>query len=97
MNLQFVLKIIKNRYFITLVVFLIWLIFIDHNNLMKRYDMIQENKKLKETKKEYKQKILETREAANAMDKKEYIEKIAREKYMMKKENEDIYIVTEKE
>lgn len=57
--------------------------------------MLQENKKLKETKKEYKQKINETREAAKAMDKKEYIEKIAREKHMMKKEKEDIYIVTE--
>jgi cell division protein FtsB len=80
-----VLHIIKNRYFITLFGFLVWLIFIDHNNLVERHKMYKEHKKLLETKREYKQKIIETREAAKAMDNKEYIEKIAREKYMMKK------------
>lgn len=95
MNFTRLIHIIKNRYFITLFGFLIWLIFIDHNNLVDRQKMYTEHKKLLETKREYKQKIQETREAAKAMDNKEYLEKIAREKYMMKKEKEDIYIVTE--
>ena len=95
MNGTRILQFIKNRYFITLFVFLVWLIFIDHNNLVDRQKMYKEHQKLQETKREYKQKIKETRNAAKAMDNKDYLEKSAREKYLMKKEKEDIYIVTE--
>ncbi len=90
-----IIEIIKNRYVITGVLFIIWLGFIDHNNLIERRKINKENQKLFEIKEEYKNKIDETNDAMKALDDEEYLEKLAREKYLMKKKNEDLYIVTE--
>ena len=90
-----IIEIIKNRYVITGILFIIWLGFIDHNNLIERSKINKEIKKLSEIKEDYKQKIDETNDAMKALDDEEYLEKLAREKYLMKKKNEDLYIVTE--
>lgn len=95
MNKGKILEIVRNRYFYTLFIFLIWLGFIDHNSLTERVKMHRENEKLKDLKQTYLKNISETEEQMKAMEEKEFLEKLAREKYMMKKDNEDIYIVTE--
>ncbi len=90
-----ILAIIKNRFFYTFLVFIIWLSFIDHNSLVKRIKMQSENTKLKQLKKSYIQNIKHTNEEMKALEDTAFLEKLAREKYLMKKEKEDIYIVTE--
>ena len=85
---------IKNKYIITIVFFLVWMIFFD----MKDWALISSRKdKLKELQKSEQhltQKIAETRKELDLLKTSaETIEKYAREKYLMKKDNEDLYIV----
>lgn len=75
--------------------FVVWEIFFDNDNLIHQYKMYRENNKLQETKADYKQKIIDTQKEINALDDEGYIERVAREKHLMKKDNEDIYIVTD--
>lgn len=75
--------------------FLVWILFIDRNSVLKRHRLNQEQRKLIETKNDYLKKIDDTKKELNALDEDEYIERIAREKHLMKKDNEDIYMVTE--
>lgn len=88
-------KIIKNRYFITTSLFFVWIMFIDHDNLVDRMKLYRQKKNLEQTKQYYKQVIEETRNEEKSLESKEYLEKIARESYKMKKDNEDIYIITD--
>jgi len=91
-----IIKIIKNRYFISAVLFSIWIGFIDQNNILVDRMQVKQSLSHKiEIKKEYLKKIQETKDASKALEDEKYLEKLAREKYYMKKENEDIFIVTE--
>jgi len=95
MKQEKIFAILKNRFFYTIFIFIIWLGFIDHNSLVQRVKMQRENTKLKQLKSSYIQKIKQTNEEMKALEDTEFLEKLAREKYLMKKENEDIFIVTE--
>lgn len=75
--------------------FILWIMFFDHNNIIRRHTLNKEKAKLEETKRDYQKKIKETNKEIDNLNNDEYIERIAREKHFMKKDNEDIYIVTE--
>lgn len=88
------LVILRNKFVLTIVVFLVWLTFFDRYNLV---DMIGTSSRIKEMKAEkeyYKTKI--TEDSTRIMElttNNENLEKYAREQYLMKKSDEDIYIV----
>lgn len=86
---------IRNRYFIVLVFFFAWLIFFDTHNMWTQYQLQTSLDKLKSDKIFYEEKIIEVREAAEdiALNK----EKFAREKYYMKKKNEDVFVIVREE
>ncbi|MBP9099542.1 MAG: septum formation initiator family protein [Ferruginibacter sp.] len=89
-----VFSFVKNKYFIAAAFFLVWMLFFD----MKDWSLIRSRKdKLKELQKSEQhltQKIAETRKELDLLKTSaETIEKYAREKYLMKKDNEDLYIV----
>ncbi|MDR1762066.1 MAG: septum formation initiator family protein [Bacteroidales bacterium] len=88
-------KIVTNRYFIASAIFIVWVGFIDDRNLAKRNELMQKNADLEAIYHDYERKIQETRNEMENLNKPEYIETIAREHYTMKKDNEDIYVVTE--
>ncbi len=77
------------------VIFAIWILFCDRNSFIKRHQLNKEHEKLMETKRDYQQKIQKTQKEIDALNDDEYIERIAREKHLMKKDNEDIYMVTD--
>ena len=88
---------LRNFYFITGVCFLIWLTFLDSNDLISRFKMGAKLRALDDEKEYYIQKVAEVeKDRKELMTNKELLEKFAREKYLMKKETEDIYIVVEK-
>ena len=89
-------KIVTNRYFIVSAIFVVWVTVIDDRNLAKRHELQQKNADLEAQYHDYERKIQETRQEIENLNKPEYIEKIAREQYTMKKDNEDIYVVTQK-
>ena len=86
----------KHKYLITIVSFLVIIIFLDENSLIQRNKHRQEiNALTSEIEKYRKQFEEDTRKLKELTSNPEALEKIAREKYLMKKPNEDIFIFEE--
>jgi cell division protein DivIC len=86
----------KNFFFITGVVFLLWMLFIDNHHLISQVKLRSKLSDLEREKMYYEQKIDEVKlEREELMNDKELLERFAREKYFMKKDNEDLYIIVE--
>jgi len=86
----------RNFYFITAVSFFTWMIFLDSNDLISRFKMSSKLRSLEREKEFYQEKISEVeKDRTELMTNKELLEKFAREKYLMKKESEDLFIVQE--
>ncbi len=88
----------RNFYFVTGISFLIWMIFLDSNDLINRFGLSSKLNGLENEKEYYQEKINEVqKDREELMGTNELLEKFAREKYLMKKETEDIYIMEEKD
>lgn len=85
---------LRNKYFITLIVFLIWLTFFDANNLISRVKEIRQLNKLKAEKEYYMNRIQSDSEKIRELETdNDNLEKFAREQFRMKKPDEDIYVI----
>ena len=90
-------KITRNFYFITGIFFLVWMLFIDNNDLITQITLRQKLKNLENEKTYYQEKISEVKgEREELLSNDELLERFAREKYLMKKETEDLYVIVEK-
>lgn len=72
--------------------------FIDSNDVVSQVSLANKLNDLKAQKEFYKEKkieVLQNREELNSN--KELLEKFAREKYMMKKQSEDLYVIVKEE
>ena len=88
-----VLKILKNKYFLTIVALVTWLLFFDRNDVFTQYDLIKKCEKLDKEKQYYISEIENNRRNLTELrTNKKSLETCAREKYLMKKENEDVYV-----
>lgn len=85
--------IITNRFFLVTLFFLLWMIFFDTYSYFSHRDIDQEIKKLEENKVYYSTEIDQDMKQIKKLNKMEEVEKYAREKYFMKRDNEDIYII----
>jgi cell division protein DivIC len=84
---------LKNKYMITIVVFVVWLAFFDQNNFITQYDFIKELKSLEKDKAFFIEELNKTRQELNDLTTNPVtLEKFAREKYFMKKDNEEIFV-----
>ncbi len=89
-------KFTKNFYFIAGMLFLFWMLFLDANDLYTQVRLKRQLNKLYNEKEFYLQKIHEVRkEREQLLTDTEALEKFAREKYLMKKESEDLYVIVE--
>lgn len=87
----------RNFYAVTGFCFLIWMTFLDSNDLITRFRMRSKLQLLENEKEFYQEKILEVvKDKQELTTNKELLEKFAREKYLMKKPKEDIFIIQEK-
>lgn len=84
----------RNRYMITILIFLIWIILIDPNNVISRIKEIRTRNRLIREKEYYMGRIEEDkRKLEELRTSNDNLEKFAREQYHMKKADEDIFIV----
>jgi len=87
-------NLVKNKFFLITVAFLVWMIFFDKNDLFSQYQYHQQLSKLKQERDFYKK---ETAKVAKDLDEltsnPQKLEKFAREKYLMKKANEDVFVI----
>jgi len=89
--------IFKNFYSLGILFFIAWMLFFDSNDWISRYRMGAKLRELESEKEYYLEKIEEVKKDRNElMGNNESLEKFAREKYLMKKESEDIFIIEEK-
>ena len=88
---------LRNKYLITFVVFLIWIFFIDTFDIITQVRMNNEFKQLKEQQEFYKTEIeKDSIKVYNLNNNPEEQERFARERFLMKKDNEDVFIVRDK-
>jgi cell division protein DivIC len=92
-----IVQLFKNKFLIATVFFVVWMLFFDHNNLFLHLQYRNELNDLKKSKQYYKEQISKTREEVELLktDPK-WMEKVAREQYLMKRDNEDVYVIKEK-
>ncbi len=87
-------KLIKNKYFIVCISFLIWMTFFDLKDWGLIADRVQKLKELQKNEQQFTKQIVETKaELVLLKSNAQTIERYAREKYLMKKDNEDLFIV----
>ena len=85
---------LKNYYIVIGCIFVVWVLFFDRNDIITHFKLGSRLNKLEDQKQFYTDKIKvveKNREELDTDD--ELLEKFAREKYLMKKETEDLYII----
>ena len=84
----------RNKYFFSGVAFVLWLIFFDHNNIINQLQTQNELRKLNQKRNFYKAEIETINKTKDALfNNCDELEKFAREKYLMKKNNEDLFVI----
>jgi cell division protein FtsB len=84
----------RNKYFLTVFFFVLWILLLDSNNLVARYREMRELNNLKNDKEYYLEKIQSDRKKLRELKTDDHnLEKFAREQYKMKRPDEDLYIV----
>lgn len=90
------LNLLSNKYLLTGLLFVVWISFFDDRDLITNYKQRQELWKLEQSKKRYTELVEQTKvELHQLQTEPAQLEKFAREKYRMKKDNEDLYIIPE--
>ncbi|MDI9257176.1 FtsB family cell division protein [Flavobacterium sedimenticola] len=88
-----ILKILGNRYVIVLVFFSVWMLFLDNTSYMEHRVLNKQLDELEDNKKYYQDEIKKDEENIKLLKNPDQIEKYAREKYYMKRDSEDVYII----
>lgn len=96
---RFFLKIwpyLKNKYIITIAVFAVWMLFFDQNNVVDQLKMSAEIRQLEADRAYFLEEIdKDSTRLHELTTDKDNLEKFAREQYLMKKDNEDVFVVVE--
>jgi cell division protein DivIC len=88
--------IFRNFYVVGIAFFLVWMTFLDQNDFLSRFRLSAKLRSLENEKEYYQEKIKEVeKDHQHLFGDNESLEKFAREKYLMKKKTEDIYLIVE--
>jgi len=89
-----VLSIIRNKYLVASIAFFVWMMCFDRNDFFEQRERRQHLYKLQESKEYFTLEIQKERKFSQELkNDPAVIEKIAREKYLMKRDNEDLFII----
>ena len=86
-------KILSNKYVLLGLIFAIWMFFLDSNSWFIHHELNQEINELKENKEYYQKEISRDKAIIGTLGYSIELEKFARQKYYMKRPNEEIYII----
>jgi cell division protein FtsB len=88
------LDLFKNKFFLVALAFVIWMVFFDKNDLLSQYEYRQQVNKLKQERNFYQKETARVNKDLDELTSNpQKLEKFAREKYLMKKENEDVFVI----
>jgi len=88
-----VAAIFSSMYVIVLTGFVIWMVFFDTNSLLIHRELNQEIEKLEKKREFLKVEIEKDKKVIERLSDPDELEKFAREKYYLKKKNEEIYLI----
>ena len=92
-----ILKILKNKYFLVIIGIIVWLLYFDKNDVFTQFDLVSKCNKLNAEKEYYIAEIENNKkEILELQTNKESLETFAREKYLMKRDNEDVFVLVKK-
>lgn len=92
------LSLIKNKYVIATVVFIVWMLFFDRHDVTTQYGYYSELKNLEAQRDFYLEEMDHINKTVNDIHSDpEAVQRIARERYQMKKDNEDVFVIIEVE
>ncbi len=92
--LKYLKPVFGNKYVLVLAFFGVWMVFFDENNLLSKFKYDQKIRKLNDEITYYEKEIEQSsRKMLELQSSNESLEKFAREQYLMKKANEDIFII----
>jgi cell division protein FtsB len=90
-------KWITNKYIIAVVVFVVFMIFGDKNNVIDQYELHKQYRKVKTEHDYYIDQIAKAKKDYNELfSNDKNLEKFAREKYLMKRDDEDVFVIVKK-
>ncbi|MEI7594801.1 MAG: septum formation initiator family protein [Bacteroidota bacterium] len=99
-----ILPIFLNKYIFITILFIVWVVFFDKNNMISQQEYKDKLNQLEQIKKYYKDEIEINKEEMDELSidqdsisdpiRLKKLEKFAREKYLMKKDSEDIFVIT---
>lgn len=86
---------LKNKYLLAVLLFAVWMVFFDDRDIITtHFRYKKELRNLEESKEYYQQQIANTRAELQLLEKDPItLERYARERYRMKRANEDVYII----
>ncbi len=90
-------KLLSNIYILTTLIFFIWIFFIDSNSILVNLKLKKEINELRDRKEVLQRQIEVDKKIISNLKNPDSLEKYAREKLYMKKDNEEIYIIEFKE
>lgn len=84
----------RNKYFVTSLAFIAWMLFFDKNDVLSQYEYRSQLNKLENERDFYiKETELVKKDLKELSSDPQMAEKFAREKYFMKKQNEDVFVI----
>ena len=86
---------VRNKYFLTTLVFIVWMSFFDSNDFYRQYKVYQKYRELSSEARRRMKLNEETRYSLELLKDKKHLEQFAREEYYFKKPNEDIFVIVE--
>ncbi|HWY38875.1 MAG TPA: septum formation initiator family protein [Bacteroidia bacterium] len=91
------IKIIKNKFLLTIIGLAVWLTFFDRNDIFTQYDLKQQVNKLEKEKDYYVAEIASSKKNIEELHtNQKSLEKFARESYLMKKDNEEVFVIVKR-
>lgn len=92
-----ILNLLKNKYLIAVIGLIVWLLYFDKNDVFTQFDLISKCNKLKVERDYYIAEIENNKkEIAELENNVESLETFAREKYLMKRDNEEVFVFVQK-
>lgn len=85
---------LRNKFFLAGTGFVVWMLFFDRNDVFTQMERKSELREMQESKAYFEKQIKENRHFSNDLQfNASAIEKYAREKYLMKRDNEDLFLI----
>lgn len=86
-------KILSSKYVLIVLLFIVWMFFFDTNSFLIHNELSNDMNALEDNKEFYKEEIDKDKAFIEKMKDSNEQERFAREKYYLKKENEDIFLI----